>query len=177
MTSPEALALLLSERLAGGGDPSRSVPLSEFLNDYLPYSYVRATLGLAGKGEYDVAVLHLLTDPSQLDVDPAVAAAAKRELATPEPALGFSAPLADRLLRLRAGGAPEELEDPGASAETGTESTPECWDCDIPLPLREGVRYCPRCGADQEVPRCPDCGELVEADWSYCSRCGRALTS
>jgi len=189
VTSPEALARLLSERLAEGGDPFRPVPLSELLNHHLSYPYVRATLDLAGKGEYDVAVLNLLTDPTRLDVDPAVLAAAKRELATPEPALGFSGPLADRVLRIRTGGVPEEIEDPEESpereesaepeelAEPGPDSAPECWDCEVPLPRREGVRYCPRCGADQEVPRCPDCRELVEPDWSYCSRCGRALTS
>jgi len=180
LTSPEALARLLSVRLAEGGDPFRSIPLSEFLNHHLSYPYVRAALGLAGKGEYDVAVLRLLTDPTRLEVDPAVSAAAQGELATPEPALGFSGPLADRLLRIRAGGPREESvdpEEPEQSEEPSPDSVPGCWECDVPLPQREGVRYCPRCGADQEAPRCADCGELVEPDWSYCSRCGCALTS
>jgi len=108
VTSPEALVHLLSERLAEDGDPTRPVSLSELLNHHLSYPFVRARLGLAGKGEYDVAVLNLLADPTRLVVDPAIATAARRELATPEPALGFSAPLADRQLRVPPGGVSDE---------------------------------------------------------------------
>ncbi|MDH3733463.1 MAG: zinc ribbon domain-containing protein [Gemmatimonadota bacterium] len=264
VASPNSLARLLQEQLAAQGDPSRAVTLSQLLEVHLSYAVVRGALGLAGKGEYDVALLGLLVDRSLLQVDPAVEAAAKRELEKAEPGLAFAGALADRLLRLRrdrddaqgsnpAAGSlsvtePDEAEQPPASlpsheisdepAETGeglvasestaapreretprSESTAElaegddsvvatpeeapafeplepaevakpparepvepsvslpaaCWTCSHELPARDGVRFCPHCGSDQEQPRCTACGEQVEHAWSFCPRCGRAL--
>lgn len=117
VASPHVLARLLRERLAANGDPSRAVTLARLLDVYLSYAVVRRSLGLAGKGEYDVAILGLLVDRTLLQVDPAVEAAARRELEGPEPDLAFSAALSDRLVRLRPGadGASvlEGLIDPG----------------------------------------------------------------
>lgn len=50
-----------------------------------------------------------------------------------------------------------------------------CRSCDAPLPVREGVRFCTDCGADQERWPCPACGEEVERGWSYCALCGKML--
>lgn len=150
VTSPETLARLLSDRLAESGDPSRAVTLSEFLNQHLAYPLVRAALGLADKGEYDLAVLHLLSDQDRLQVDPVIAAAATRELATPEPALTFSALLSDHPLSLRPLGT--EVPDP-PDAEMVVDPDPD--------PSAE----------------CRWCGDLVAPDWSYCPRCGRAAAS
>jgi len=50
-----------------------------------------------------------------------------------------------------------------------------CRSCDAALPDRAGVRFCPRCGADQERWPCPGCGEEVERGWSYCALCGKLL--
>jgi predicted RNA-binding Zn-ribbon protein involved in translation (DUF1610 family) len=110
VASPETLARLLSRRLAERGDPGRAITLEQLLEDVLDYAAVRGELGLAGKGEYDVAMLGLLTHRSLLQVDPAVAAAARRELESPEPGLGFSKTFSDHLLRLRPGSAPERSE-------------------------------------------------------------------
>lgn len=49
-----------------------------------------------------------------------------------------------------------------------------CRSCDRELPRREGVRYCPHCGADQQVARCRSCGDSLEPDWNFCPRCGGA---
>jgi len=255
VTSPERLACLLSDRLAERGDRGRAITLAQLLEDVLAYPGVRSELGLAGKGEYDLAMLGLLTHRSLLQVDPAVAAAARRELESPEPGLGFSDDFADRLLRLRPGTPPvagaesmadgERAEDaessassagsedaaapaagskeaavpvadpedaaapaagpedaavpaavpladmPAPAAEPGggnaagipTDDAPDasepgaasCRACAAPLPRRDGVRYCPRCGADQAETRCLACGELLEREWRFCPRCGRGL--
>lgn len=293
VTSPHTLARLLYERLAEGGDPKRAVTLAQLLDDHLAYSRVRPGLQLAGKGEYDVAVLGLLADRSLLQADPALEAAARRELEGPEPGLTFAGALAERLLRLRdpglepsggkttlASGAPlrrvrptvepkptgetaeepeattdvepERVAEPEPAAVAGTvpeadpaeaeavaeperepeqepEQEPEpvagggravgaestvvsgptvvsepgleidvagddpdpgempgqaagaaraaaaCWACSGGLPDREGIRFCPRCGVDQEAPRCTACGDRLESDWAFCPRCGRAL--
>ncbi len=60
-----------------------------------------------------------------------------------------------------------------ASAEAG--EVESCRSCDAALPDRAGVRFCPRCGADQERWPCPGCGEEVERGWSYCAMCGKLL--
>lgn len=62
-----------------------------------------------------------------------------------------------------------------ARVDAATEPAARCRSCDGELPLREGVRYCPHCGADQEVVRCGRCGEVLETDWKYCPRCGGAV--
>lgn len=112
ITSPETLARLLADRLAERGDPGRAITLAQLLEDVLSYPGVRSELGLAGKGEYDMAMLGLLTHRSLLQVDPAVAAAARRELESPEPGLGFSDDFAEHLLRLR----PGRIPSPSAAA-------------------------------------------------------------
>ncbi len=50
-----------------------------------------------------------------------------------------------------------------------------CRSCETALPERSGVRFCPRCGADQERWPCGACGEEVERGWSYCAMCGKIL--
>jgi len=52
-----------------------------------------------------------------------------------------------------------------------------CRACREALPDRTGVRFCPRCGADQERWPCPSCGGEVERGWSYCALCGKMLPS
>lgn len=71
-------------------------------------------------------------------------------------------------------GRAEEASADDARAAAATETAPRCRGCDGELPLREGVRYCPHCGADQQVVRCGRCGEPLETDWKYCPRCGGA---
>ena len=64
----------------------------------------------------------------------------------------------------------------GGSDETETSgSTEPCRSCGESLPSRDGVRFCPRCGADQASWPCPACGEEVERGWSYCAMCGKML--
>jgi hypothetical protein len=52
---------------------------------------------------------------------------------------------------------------------------PPCRSCGERLPDREGLRYCPRCGADQERWPCSECGEEVERGWKYCALCGKMI--
>jgi len=79
---------------------------------------------------------------------------------------------ADALGRKKAP-APQRLEE----AAPADRATGRCRSCREPLPDRTGVRYCPRCGADQERWPCPSCGEQVERGWSYCALCGKIIPS
>ena len=266
IASAEALARLLTERLAESGDPGRAVTVAQLMARILPYALVRERLGLAGKAEYDLALLKLLTDRVLLQLDPALHEAAAKELDQPEPDLRPIEKLSESLLRVRdpaglarraveTGGEPAAERDgklvpedggeavaecdeepaagpemepaaaapptarspiphapdpawrevdppapdrpaPGPAADPpGVEPAPGpwsagsppgvsppaaspavvCWSCAGPLPVREGARFCPRCGVDQQAARCAYCGDRLEPGWSYCPRCGRAL--
>jgi hypothetical protein len=63
----------------------------------------------------------------------------------------------------------------GSSSSRATGPGTPCRNCQSSLPDREGVRFCPHCGADQERWPCPACGEEVEQGWSYCALCGKML--
>lgn len=74
------------------------------------------------------------------------------------------------------GGSRDSGRKSGKSGEAGGSGpTTPCRSCDATLPDRAGVRFCPRCGADQERWPCPACGEEVERGWSYCALCGKML--
>lgn len=79
---------------------------------------------------------------------------------------------ADALGRAAARGEPAPRRA-GSSVEA--KGADRCRSCREPLPDRSGLRYCPRCGADQESWPCPSCGEEVERGWSYCALCGKMI--
>ena len=56
----------------------------------------------------------------------------------------------------------------------GSTSSEACVACRDPLPRRDGLRYCPSCGADQHRWPCGTCGALVERTWRFCAMCGSA---
>lgn len=103
IASSETLARLLGARLADAGDPHRTVTLTEFVEAVMPYAYVRAALSLAGKGEYDLAILELLRRRDLIQADPPLVEAVETELGTPEPSLAFVPRFSDSILRLRPG--------------------------------------------------------------------------
>jgi hypothetical protein len=49
-----------------------------------------------------------------------------------------------------------------------------CVACSDPLPRRDGLRYCPSCGADQQRWPCRSCGAPIERGWKFCAMCGTA---
>lgn len=61
---------------------------------------------------------------------------------------------------------------PGRSGATPVGS---CRSCGEPLPEREDLIYCPRCGADQRKISCPSCGTELEPGWRFCVACGEEL--
>jgi predicted RNA-binding Zn-ribbon protein involved in translation (DUF1610 family) len=63
-----------------------------------------------------------------------------------------------------------EAEAPGSTRPAGSES---CLQCGSELPSREGIRFCPRCGANQWLWPCAECAGEVERGWRYCPMCGQ----
>jgi hypothetical protein len=66
-----------------------------------------------------------------------------------------------------------------ASAPIATPSSfvvPEgCRFCGGTLPEGRNVIYCPHCGNNLSISRCPACGSELEKGWKFCTTCGRAV--
>lgn len=65
-----------------------------------------------------------------------------------------------------------------AAAESGraSESQPEpCRYCGGALPSGRRALFCPSCGQNLMVQRCPACGTELELNWRYCITCGRGV--
>jgi predicted RNA-binding Zn-ribbon protein involved in translation (DUF1610 family) len=50
-----------------------------------------------------------------------------------------------------------------------------CPHCGRPLPTDRGVTFCPYCGENLTVRRCPACSTELEAGWRFCITCGREV--
>ncbi|MFO7586660.1 MAG: zinc ribbon domain-containing protein [Gemmatimonadota bacterium] len=228
-----ALYDLLMRRLEETGvPPEAGIGVAELHRRLIPYSLCRESLALATKAEYDLALLRLLADESRIRVpELALREAVRRELETPEPALGILHRFAASEVRpagaprptpapppaahpgQAATAAPRERRPPAADLETERRSTDRipglddlellpdppgerrtrepvagaaaaaapassdaaagrCRACRASLPSRDGLRFCPGCGADQDRWACHACGAEVERDWRYCAMCG-----
>lgn len=49
-----------------------------------------------------------------------------------------------------------------------------CRFCGATLPEGKQVKFCPNCGQNLSISRCPACGSEIEAGWKFCITCGRA---
>jgi predicted RNA-binding Zn-ribbon protein involved in translation (DUF1610 family) len=75
---------------------------------------------------------------------------------------------------------PRALPDATAPVEvpeSDRASRPGCKYCGQVLPQGRDVRFCPHCGQDLAVRRCPACSAEVEPGWKFCVTCGRATTA
>jgi len=193
---------LLVQRLTEEGMPIE-IPISvaELHRRLLPYPLCRDRLRFASKAEYDLGFLNLLVDDLSLHVpETALLEAVRQELGSPEPGLALLQRFAELETGKSRGDYLPGLDDPlfvprdeaadalGLSTADRKDAAPDrvpateearevesCRSCDAALPDRAGVRFCPRCGADQERWPCPGCGEEVERGWSYCALCGKLL--
>lgn len=52
-----------------------------------------------------------------------------------------------------------------------------CRFCGGTLPEGRTSTYCPHCGNNLSVSRCPACGSELEEGWKFCATCGRSVSS
>lgn len=52
--------------------------------------------------------------------------------------------------------------------------THECPYCSQSLPTDRSLKYCPHCGLNLRIRRCPGCSAEMEAEWKFCVTCGRS---
>ncbi len=185
--------------------PGEPLAVAELHKRLLPYHTCRDRLGFATKAEYDVALLRLLADEQKVAVsEPALREAVRAEIRHPEPGLAFLHRFAASEVRVKAepagadgaetppvddsvGGPDEPAVSTGPRAALDARAAPSraageatrqgCRKCAAPLPLVEGVRFCPSCGADQTPPTCAECGNEIDEEWSYCAFCGARVVS
>ncbi len=50
-----------------------------------------------------------------------------------------------------------------------------CRYCDGALPIERRSIFCPHCGQDLTVQRCPACGTELDSSWKFCITCGRGI--
>jgi double zinc ribbon protein len=65
---------------------------------------------------------------------------------------------------------------PAALSSLMNATIPEgCRFCGGTLPEGRTVIYCPHCGNNLSVSRCPACGSELEKGWKFCATCGRGV--
>ena len=65
---------------------------------------------------------------------------------------------------------------PAALSSLMNSAVPEgCRFCGGTLPEGRTVIYCPHCGNNLSVSRCPACGSELEKGWKFCATCGRGV--
>ena len=65
---------------------------------------------------------------------------------------------------------------PAALSSLMNVAVPEgCPFCGGTLPEGRNVIYCPHCGNNLSVSRCPACGSELEKGWKFCATCGRGV--
>jgi hypothetical protein len=52
-----------------------------------------------------------------------------------------------------------------------------CRYCAGSLPEGRSAKFCPHCGQNLTIQRCPACGTELEIDWKYCITCGRGVAA
>ena len=62
-----------------------------------------------------------------------------------------------------------DVDPPSASRQ---ESGPRCSFCGGRLPTGRAVNFCPHCGQNQSMIRCPNCQAEIEIGWKHCVSCG-----
>lgn len=52
-----------------------------------------------------------------------------------------------------------------------------CRYCGGSLPEGRRISFCPHCGQNLTIQRCPACGTELELNWKFCVTCGRGIAS
>ena len=178
--------------------------VAEIYQSLIPYRTHRDLLGVDINGDYEDALMRLIAGEGEyliLESEPA-RLRIRRELDHANPNTGLYRDFAAVDVRLNMEKVPEadveHLDGWGAAlplaptsrdAEAGitgeqavlggpAQASPEqCPACDVRLPERESVRFCPECGADVRMVACSRCGELLERGWKYCVACGTPIAT
>lgn len=154
--APGALERLLGERARGGGATRRMTPASP---EAVP--------------------------TPELDTRAATAPDAPAAAATPEPArapeaVTPAAPVSDEIPPTTIPApapVPAPETDMATRAVTASDLGGKCRYCSGTLPNGRKLVFCPHCGQNLTVYRCPACSSELEMGWKFCVTCGRSASA
>lgn len=63
------------------------------------------------------------------------------------------------------------VSTPALPTDTEDQTCPYCAQ---ELPTGRVVRFCPHCGINLRIRRCPGCSAEIESEWKFCVTCGRS---
>ena len=203
MSSLDALSDLLSRAAQAAGATARPIAVKEILDTLAPYRQVRAHAIVDTNDDYLLLVMRLLAgEGGYVDAEAAVRTACATELSSPNPDLFVVRSHGHATVRLTGSRssastpaaapapapAPAPIPEPPpiadipevivdtpeqAPAPSDTDAGPSCVACAHPLPADRDIRFCPWCGVDQTIKRCPGCASELETTWRFCVTCGR----
>jgi len=162
----DRLAAHLARVLRGRTDaaPLAPIAISDLFHTLLPPRATAAELGFDDFADYGVVLMRLLSgERGYVHADPELQRTLASELENPEPDAGAYRAFARAPISL----APRTMD-------LIDEST-ACRCCGGRLPRAGSIRFCPSCGEDLAVRRCPACSAECDVDWRFCVRCGRGL--
>ncbi|HSJ62755.1 MAG TPA: zinc ribbon domain-containing protein [Gemmatimonadaceae bacterium] len=64
---------------------------------------------------------------------------------------------------------------PAEPRGTAGASSNRCGYCSGSLPSDRSVTYCPHCGQNLTIRRCPACSTELDLSWKFCITCGRGI--
>jgi len=64
-----------------------------------------------------------------------------------------------------------------SSTSTSSRGDSSCRYCGGNLPDGRSVAFCPHCGQNLTIQRCPACGTELEISWKFCITCGRGIAT
>ena len=113
--------------------------------------------------------------PSPFATQPAPFALPPQPPAAVAPAMHMPAQLADRAPRAAAS-ASSSAASSTPPAPTRTQSS-GCRYCGGALPAGRRALFCPHCGQNLTVQRCPACATELDLSWKFCLTCGRGVAA
>lgn len=94
---------------------------------------------------------------------------------TPPHTAAHTAPVTEHPTEPRDASALQQVFDAYASTHAPAPVTadPGCPYCAQVLPKGRVIKFCPSCGQNLKVKRCPGCSAEIESGWKFCVTCGR----
>jgi predicted RNA-binding Zn-ribbon protein involved in translation (DUF1610 family) len=171
---------------------SQPVEVSELYQTLIPYRHNRTELEIETNQDYEAALCQLLSgERGYATGDSAMQDAMRKELSSPNPNTAVFRDYAAARVTLTSEavrhfadsptsiqrGAPSSTPRASSAASSTNSAAGACRYCGGNLPDGRRVLFCPSCGQNLMVQRCPACGTELEIHWKYCITCGRGVAA
>lgn len=180
--APGALERLLGESARGGGATRRMTPASPEAAVPTPERDTRTATppDAAPEGVRVREPASTLRTPVATEgSDPPAASGAPEPLRAPE-AVTPAAPVSDEIPPTTIPApapVPAPETDMATRAVTASDLGGKCRYCSGTLPNGRKLVFCPHCGQNLTVYRCPACSSELEMGWKFCVTCGRSASA